>query len=362
MIKRLFSLLFLISIFNGTNAIAETQYWVVNKVAGQAILTKHNQEPQWVMLNDRLGAGDKITTLKNGTVALIRNAEAMIISSNSEIEIPTNGNDSQFTLVFQKLGTVLFSAKKKNRKHFQIRTPYAAAIVKGTTFAINANRYNTQIQVFEGMVSVSGRGRGETFNLGAGKKSLIPSANTQKIIINTVANASGIHLHYGNDVDQISLNYLNKIEIGAGENEFNHDVIVKLSTGGIVETASDAQPQYTNSNGNSDKTKPNNTNVNTGTENSISTTLPVVEDGKSNLMIGDENANVDKGNNSANGESSSANSGNGGDSDGGNNGNHGDGNNGNGNGNSGKGNNSANGESSSANSGNGNGNGKNKNK
>lgn len=321
MTKKLLSIVFFVIMFSATNGVAATQYWVVNKIAGQAILTKANKEPQWVMLNDRVGPGDKIATLKNGTVALVRNAEAMIISSDSEIEIPTNGNDSQLTMIFQKLGTVLFSAKKKSKKHFQIRTPYAAAIVKGTTFAINANSYNTQVQVFEGLVSVRGRGRSRTYNVGAGKKSLIPAEKTQKVIINSVASASNIHLHFGSDIDQLSLNYLNKIEIGGGgSNEFNHDVISEITTGGSATTTTSGQNKT-----NDDTSKPTTNNKsNLDTENSVSIAAPIITDeansGLDEPISGGNAENTDnsatgngkeKSNNSANGESSSANSGNG---------------------------------------------------
>lgn len=216
------------------NSMADSGYWTVSQLSGQVILGKSGQEPTWANLGDILDAGDKITTLSDGTAALTRAEEAMILASDSEIEIPNNGNDSQFTLIFQKLGTVLFSAKKKKSQHFQVRTPYSAAIVKGTTFAVNVNKQNAQIQVLEGSIDVKGRDRDEVYHVPAGKKSLIPRDTRKKIIINKVKNASKIRPHFGSDIEQLSLNYLSKIKIGnVKRNKFTHNVVTRIQANGI---------------------------------------------------------------------------------------------------------------------------------
>lgn len=231
----------------GTNTYAAGVNWVVSKVAGQAILTKINQEPQWVMLNDSVGAGDKIVTLANGTVALTRNSEAMIISASSEMQIPFEGNDAQVTTIFQTLGTILFSAKRKKTKHFLVKTPYSAAIVKGTTFAVNVNRYNAQIQVFEGRVSVKGRDRSEVYAVGAGQKSLVPRDLGQKILINRVRNASPIHPHFGNDIENLSRNYIDKIEIGTvNRNQFTHNIVTRIGVDGLSAVKPSHKDRLTN--------------------------------------------------------------------------------------------------------------------
>ena len=217
---------FLMIVFFTNFAIAAE--WRVTKVTGKAIITSQSHPPKWVRIGDFLKAGDYLKTMTNSTVALVRNAEAMIVSANSNIEIPKQGNTNSLTLIFQRLGTVLFSAKKKNRKHFEIRTAYAVALVKGTTFVVNVNYRNSQIQVFEGSVELRGKARAKKYILNAGVKSLIPHNKTQRILVRKVKNKSRINPHLGSDINKLAETYINKIEIGQNAtNRFNINTITR---------------------------------------------------------------------------------------------------------------------------------------
>ena len=203
---------------------AEEISWTVSQISGDAIIKKPGYQKKRLELYDNFAAGDLIATSANGTVGLSRNDEAMVISANSIIELPKNNNSNQITLVFQKLGTIIFSAKKRNRKHFEVRTPYSAAIVKGTTFVISVNQNNSQLQVFEGAVLLKGRGREESYIVKAGNKSLTPREVSKEILIQKVKHSSAINPHFGSDVSQLILNYAEKIEIGnTRENDFSSE-------------------------------------------------------------------------------------------------------------------------------------------
>ena len=199
----------------GNSAMAEMQNWKVAKVQGEAILSKPGFAPRRVELHDSFGAGQKITTSADASVSLVRNTEAFIISPNSEIEIPSDENTSTFTLFFQTLGTVLFSAKKKNRHHFKVQTPFAAALVKGTTFAINVTSNNYQIQVFEGSVELKGHNRKDSHIVNAGAQSQVKYQIRNKIQIKKVLNDLGNNPHLGNDIEKLAKTYREKIVIGS---------------------------------------------------------------------------------------------------------------------------------------------------
>ena len=215
MLKISWLLLLSTLLFTTNSAMAKMQNWQVAKVEGEAVLSKPGFAPRKVQLHDSFGAGQKITTSGSGTVSLIRNSEAFIISPNSEIEIPSDENTSTFTLFFQTLGTVLFSAKKKKNYHFKVLTPFAAALVKGTTFAININKYSYQIQVFEGSVELTGHNRKDSHIVKAGNKSLVTYQIRNKIKIKKVLNYSNSNLHLGNNIEKLSTTYRDKIVIGA---------------------------------------------------------------------------------------------------------------------------------------------------
>ena len=200
-------------LFTSNSVIAKMQNWKVAKVQGDAVLSKPGFAPRRVELNDSFGAGQKITTSANGNVSLVRNSEAFIISPNSEIEIPSDENTGTFTLFFQTLGTVLFSAKKKNKHHFKVQTPFAAALVKGTTFAINVSSDDYQIQVFEGSVELKGHNRVDSHLVSAGNQSRVTYGVRNKIKIQKVANALSKNPHLGNDIEKLANTYRDRIVI-----------------------------------------------------------------------------------------------------------------------------------------------------
>ena len=45
--------------------------------------------------------------------------------------------------------------EKKNVKHFEVETPYLAAVVKGTQFSVTVNANSTSVNVKRGQVEVS---------------------------------------------------------------------------------------------------------------------------------------------------------------------------------------------------------------
>ena len=206
-------------LFTGNHALAEMQNWKVAKVQGDAILSKPGFSPTRVELHDSFGAGQKITTAATGTVSLVRNSEAFIISPNSEIEIPSDENTNTFTLFFQTLGTVLFSVQKKNKHHFKVQTPFAAALVKGTTFAINVSTHDYQIQVFEGSVELKGHNRKNSHIVNAGTQSQVKYQISNKIKIKKVLNDPGNNPHVGNDIEKLAKTYREKIVIGTRGNK-----------------------------------------------------------------------------------------------------------------------------------------------
>src|ERR1700740_1029808 len=52
-------------------------------------------------------------------------------------------------------GSILLEVEKKNVKHFEVETPYLAAVVKGTQFSVTVNAGNTRVDVNRGQVEVA---------------------------------------------------------------------------------------------------------------------------------------------------------------------------------------------------------------
>ena len=99
--------------------------------------------------------GDTIRTGRNGRVLLVRGEETILVSPNSVIGLPTEKKDGLSTTILQQAGSILLEVEKRNVKHFEVETPYLAAVVKGTQFRVSVNATSTSVDVLRGQVEVA---------------------------------------------------------------------------------------------------------------------------------------------------------------------------------------------------------------
>ena len=115
-----------------------------------------------------LTAGDVITTGAKSRAVLVRGQEYVVVSPNSRLRISAPENSGGVVQFFEELGNVLFRIDKKATPHFGVKTPYLAAVVKGTTFSVTVTETGTAVQVTEGAVQVSTLDGGATQLLSPG--------------------------------------------------------------------------------------------------------------------------------------------------------------------------------------------------
>jgi hypothetical protein len=90
----------------------------------------------------------------SGRAVLVRGQETVVVEPNSRIQLPgeaVNGN----TQILQTLGSAIYKIGKQKQPHFQVDTPYLAAVVKGTAFTVTVGDEQTSVAVTEGLVEVS---------------------------------------------------------------------------------------------------------------------------------------------------------------------------------------------------------------
>ena len=104
---------------------------------------------------DVLKPGDTIRTGRNGRVLLMRGEETILISPNSVVGLPAEKKDGLSTTIVQQAGSILLEVEKRNVKHFEVETPYLAAVVKGTQFRVTVNAASTSVDVIRGQVEVA---------------------------------------------------------------------------------------------------------------------------------------------------------------------------------------------------------------
>jgi hypothetical protein len=153
-----FSVLF--SAFFTQASFASDAVWTVAEISGdveviRGKMHKINYSNSVIIIGDKLLSGDALRTGKNSRIILIRGSQSIIVSPQSVMKLPEKQNNSRFTRIIQSLGTLLFSVDKKEMQHFEVKTPYLAAVVKGTTFTVNVDDNGTAVHVIEGAVEVS---------------------------------------------------------------------------------------------------------------------------------------------------------------------------------------------------------------
>ena len=134
---------------------AEDGVWRVSKSSGEVWMMTSGAQQASLTKEEVLKPGDTIRTGHNGRVLLVRGEETILVSPNSVIGMPTETKDGLSTTILQQAGSILLEVEKRNVKHFEVETPYLAAVVKGTQFRVSVNATSTSVDVLRGQVEVA---------------------------------------------------------------------------------------------------------------------------------------------------------------------------------------------------------------
>lgn len=137
----------------GLPAAAQDNIWTVAKSSGEAWVGSASH-PASLTQKTELRPGDSIQTGRNGRVLLVRGQETILVSPNSAISLPDAGR-SGLSTVIQQAGTIMLDVEKRNVQHFEVETPYLAAVVKGTRFRVSVSGGQTKVDVVRGQVQVT---------------------------------------------------------------------------------------------------------------------------------------------------------------------------------------------------------------
>lgn len=134
---------------------ADDGIWSVSKSSGDVWLSADGAQPVSLSQEGTLKPGDTIRTGRNGRVLLVRGEETILISPNSVVGLPAEKKEGLSTTIIQQAGAILLEVEKRNVKHFEVETPYLAAVVKGTQFSVTVGAGSTKVGVLRGQVEVS---------------------------------------------------------------------------------------------------------------------------------------------------------------------------------------------------------------
>ena len=134
---------------------ADDGVWSVSKASGEVWIATDGAQQVSLNQEEALKPGDTIRTGRNGRVLLVRGDETILISPNSVVGLPAEKKEGLSTTIIQQAGSILLEVEKRNVKHFEVETPYLAAVVKGTHFSVTVSAGSTKVGVLRGQVGVS---------------------------------------------------------------------------------------------------------------------------------------------------------------------------------------------------------------
>ena len=151
---RVMTMALVLAVSSGAIA-AESDVWSVSKSSGEVWIATSEAKQVSLKQDEALKPGDMIRTGRNGRVLLVRGEETILIAPNSVIGLPLEKTDGLSTTIQQRAGSILLEVEKRNVTHFEVETPYLAAVVKGTQFSVTVGSTGTSVDVRRGQVEVS---------------------------------------------------------------------------------------------------------------------------------------------------------------------------------------------------------------
>jgi hypothetical protein len=148
---------------------ADGDDWTVSKSSGEVWLSASGVQQASLKQEDVLKPGDTVRTGRTGRVLLKRGDEMILVSPNSVLGVPAQKKEGLSTTILQQAGSILLDVEKRNVKHFEVETPYLAAVVKGTQFRVTVNAGKTTVDVVRGQVEVADFKSGQIAQVTAGQ-------------------------------------------------------------------------------------------------------------------------------------------------------------------------------------------------
>lgn len=143
-----------VMVFASPNASAQDGSWRVSKVSGQVWIDQPRATA--VSLNNEMtvAPGQTIRTGRTGRLLLTRGGQSILVSANTSIVLPTDDHGTKLS-VQQQTGSILLEVDKRDVEHFEVQTPFLAAVVKGTRFRVSVSTTGADVEVIEGRVQVA---------------------------------------------------------------------------------------------------------------------------------------------------------------------------------------------------------------
>lgn len=132
-----------------------------------------------------VGPGTVIETGADGKVVLTRPGDNITVYPNSRMSVPV-ASDGEEAGILQTLGRLMFRMESRESRDFEVKTPYLAAAIKGTTFAVDVNNDAAEVDVSEGSVLVTANRSGNSAYVGPGQRAVVGDGRGDSVSVSAL--------------------------------------------------------------------------------------------------------------------------------------------------------------------------------
>jgi hypothetical protein len=150
--------------------------WIVAELSGEAAQQAADGTWRPIAQGSSLAAGAPVRTGADGRIVLQRHEDRLTVAPQSEFEIPVDVDPATGPSILQRLGTLLFSIDHTPGRRFEVKTPYLAAVVKGTVFTVTAGDSSNAVHVAKGAVEVAAAVSHEIVLVRPGQTAIVSAA------------------------------------------------------------------------------------------------------------------------------------------------------------------------------------------
>jgi hypothetical protein len=172
-LRRFLAILAMALILTGPALAAD---WVVTRLRGDVQFLDATGAWQPLKRGDVVPRDQMIRTLANGHAELSRSKEVVTLGANTQLRIEDD-TETGYTTVLQDFGRVEVDAEAKRVKHFEVRTPFLAAVVKGTHFVVTSSNEGASVAVDRGAVAVQSVATERSTLIGIGQTATVKRKN-----------------------------------------------------------------------------------------------------------------------------------------------------------------------------------------
>ncbi|MEQ1755070.1 MAG: FecR family protein [Micropepsaceae bacterium] len=156
--------------------------WQIIQRVGEVSATSDEYQPVALDPGAHIPEGAILQTGRNGRAVIRRGEEQIVVHAMSRLVLTDSGND--ITRITQTQGSAWFKIGKRQAPHFEVDTPFLAAVVKGTSFLVTVTGERSDVQVNQGAVEVATIDRNAVTLVKPGMNAAVSYAGRSEIEVN----------------------------------------------------------------------------------------------------------------------------------------------------------------------------------